>query len=325
MNTPVPAPVARVLLVESIDERLQRMTDAVASADATCRTVDSHRAALAALREELPDLMMAGRGLRGGPLKDLVEVTHAGWPMLPVVCVLPEARDTEAADLLDAGGFDVVGDRDDDRHWRASVRRALADARARASVAVERGRILGAQTRLAAMAPAVDEMLVGLAELVHQAVGRPDISLRSVEMVCVRAMSRFLDGAVVVSMAYEGEGILRPRACSHPSEQHDHAAEHGFLLTEDDGNWREALAAVSKDEDMLDLVCDTYEARQCHLEMIGPPQEPFGAAAFLTQAAHPPSPEEVELLHQITGHAAHCIRVARQFRLVLRRYAAAQP
>ena len=123
-------------------------------------------------------------------------------------------------------------------------------------------------------------------------------------------------------MAYErASGVLRPRGTSHATAEHKHAAAHGFLLTDDLSAWVEELAAVGQHDGLQDLIRDTYGVNHALLCVIGPPQEPYGAAAFLTQNAEPVAPEEAEILQQVSDHVAQCIRITRIYRQILRRNA----
>ncbi len=313
-----------VLLVEADPARRKLMKAAAEAVGARVLVDAEQKAALQRLRGGLPDVLWAGVGLRGTGLPDFAGLVRAAYPRLPLMCTVAEDDTPGAAALLLEGAMDVVMDGQDEVFWQSAVRRALAEARALHSVREERGRILGAQTRLAAMGPAVDEILVGLAESVQDAVNRPDISLRAVESSAARAMSHFLGGALVVTMAYEKDGVLRPRAASTESPEHTHAAEYGFLLSEDASGWKEDLAAVTTNDNLTELVRETYAHTHCHLSMMGPPTEPFGVAAFLSNAAHDWMPEEKDLLNQLASHVGYCLKVARHFRVVLRRMALQQ-
>jgi CheY-like chemotaxis protein len=311
-----------LLVVEGHADRRQRMVRVAQEVGLQAEGVDSQKAALSAMRQRLPDVLWAGAGIKGGTLRDFFGVVQAAYPAVPRLLLVPAAAVVENAVLLEEGAFDLLRDEDPAELWRAGLRRALTEVNARAAVRDERGRFLGAQSRLSAMAPAIAEMLTGVSDSLRDAAGQPDISLRKVETVCAVTLSRFLDGAVVVVMAYErATGVLRPRGTSHATAEHQHAADHGFLLTDKLEAWKQDLAAVGQHAGLRELIRDTYGVRHALLCMIGPPQEPYGAAAFLTQNAEPVTPDEAEILQQVSDHVAQCIRITRTYRQVLRRTA----
>ncbi|MBI5496260.1 MAG: hypothetical protein HY904_14655 [Deltaproteobacteria bacterium] len=309
-----------VLVVDADADRRIRMLKAAQDDGLEVDAVDTQRGALQQMRTRLPDVLVAGALVKGGSTKELFELVATAWPQLPRLALVPSADLARYLPLLQSGAFDVMRDDDHPLMWRAGLRRALAELRALDSIRDERGRFLAAQSRLTVMPAALEEMLTGLAEALREALNKPDISLRRIETVCASALSRFLDGAVVVVMAYErGTGVLRPRGASHESDEHQLAADSGFLLTEDLDNWKTALRDIGSHAALVELVRETYKRRQALLAMIGPAQEPYGAAAYLTNNARPLHPDEEELLRQVTAQVGQIIRVARVFRQLLRR------
>ncbi len=311
---------ARILVVESNPGRRARMTAVAKAVGLEVGVVDRLPAALASMRQHLPDILWAGVELGGSSVVELFDLVAAAWPQLPRLAVVRDQEVGEHLVLLENGAFDLVREEDEPPLWHAALRRALTDVRAKEAVREERGRFLTAQARVTAMAPATLDMLTGLGDSLRDALGQPDISLRKVETVCARTLSTFLDGATVVVMAYErSSGVLRPRGTSHPSSEHERASQHGFLLTEDLDAWKEELNAVGEHEPLAQLVRETYSARQVLLCVVGPEREPYGVAAFLTQHATPVAPADVDLLHLACAQVGQCIRVARVFRQLLRR------
>jgi hypothetical protein len=283
--------------------------------------VDDQRKALAHLRSPGADILWAGSAFRSGTLPELLDLTRAGYPDLPTLVMVPRASWGRALPLLDAGAFDLLADDDDPRMHRAALRRAQAEVRARAWVREERGRILGVQARVWEVGPAVAEMLEGLSNTLHAAVRQPDISLRAVEVVCVQALSRFLEGSLVVILVYERTtALLRPRSGSADTPAHLALQRRGlpFPLRADE-TWQGALDRVAEDEEFRDQARHAYGQRHAHVASMGPRDDPYGVVACFPDRAAPPSPEEREILSHLALHAGHCLRVARHFRTVLRR------
>jgi CheY-like chemotaxis protein len=311
---------SHMLVVDSAGPNVDLVHGLAETMGLSCSTEETHRGALQRLRGGLPDVVWVGSGLQGTTLLDFVGLVRAAYPQVPVICSLSAQDAPHALACLQEGAWDVVLDAQDPAFLKAALTRALVQSRSRAVIQEERGKILGAQTRLAAMGPAVDEILMGLAASVQDAVNRPDVSLRAVESGGVKAISRFLGGALVVTMSFEKTGMLRPRMASDPSDAHNTASATGFLLTASLEQWTTELAAVHQNHALMEQVKQAYGQRQCFMAMIGPPQEPFGAVAFLSPAVTDWMPEEKDLLMQLAAHLGYCLRVARQFRLVLRRF-----
>ncbi|MEW5851082.1 MAG: hypothetical protein AB2A00_20005 [Myxococcota bacterium] len=309
----------RVLIVDGNAERTARMVEAAESAGFTTDSVQHHRDALSRMRSQLPDVLWVGV-VKGTGVADFLDVVRAAYPTLPAIALVDRRKWEEGLSMLEAGAFDLLADDDDPRMHQAALRRAMTDVRARASVTEERGRLLGVQSRVTAMAPAMEAMTAGLSNTLRDSLDLPDVSLRQVETVCAEALSRFINGDPVVMLAYERKaGILRPRVTTHPCTEHDDAAERGFDMGEYREEWQDALNTIGGNEALIDAIQSHYGARQLVLSPLGPPDEPYGAAAYLPNRAMPPSPDEHELLDQLAAHAAHCIRVARYFRVLLRR------
>lgn len=309
-----------ILIADGDQHRRDSMVQLAREEGFSVQTAETQKRALAMLRAGLPDIFWAGSSIPDAGFKEFVDVVRAAYPALPALLLVDDDHWEEALHLVDAGAFDVVRDEDDPRLQRAALRRALADARARASVKEQRGLILGTQSRLTQLGPIMTRMLADVSDAFKQAMHQPDISLRNVETICATAMSSVYGNVPVVIMALERPSmVLRPRGISHEMKPHNQASKQGFPLAGDADAWRESLKSVGDNAVLVEKVRDVYGVRHVYAAPLGPDDEPYGIAAFLSPNAAPPSPEDEEMLKEVALTAGHTIRIARHFRAVLRR------
>ena len=309
-----------ILIADGDQARRDSMVELAREEGFTVESAETQKRALARLRTSLPDVLWAGSSIPDARFKEFVDVVRSAYPALPVLLLVDDSHWDDALHLVDAGAFDVVRDEDDPILQRAALRRAMADARARAQVKEQRGLMLGTQSRLTQLGPIMTHMLEELSEAFKMALHHPDISLRNVETLCATAMSRFYGNVPVVIMALERPALLlRPRGISHEMDAHDAAGKKGFLLTDDRTGWKEALDSVADNALLMEKIRDAYGVRHVYSAPLGPQEEPYGIAAFLSPNASPPSPEDEDTLKELALTTGHAIRIARHFRAILRR------